>query len=316
MTRDGARARKLRSPSPHSVHTHLVFPSLVKFLRLLLLACTLLPALHAAAPVTPVGEPSVYKQVGERALKLYVVRPEGWKPTDRRPAIVFFHGGGWTGGSPNQFNEHSRYFASRGLVAVLVEYRLLKGAPNTPPVDCIQDARTAMRWVRGRAGELGVDPVRIAAAGGSAGGHLAAHVGLVDGTDAPGDDLKVSPKANALILFNPVLDNGPGGWGTGRVGSRYPEFSPAHNVSKDDPPAILFLGSQDNLIPVATLERFKAAMAQAGVRCDLHVYEGEGHGFFNAGRGDNKYYRLTVIAADKFLASLGWLQGAPTLAAP
>jgi len=264
----------------------------------------------------PIGEARVYQQVGERALKLYVVRPDGWKPTDRRPAIVFFHGGGWTGGSPNQFNEHSRYFASRGLVGVLVEYRLLKGAPNTPPVDCIQDARTAMRWVRSHAGELGVDPARLAAAGGSAGGHLAAHVGLVEGTDAPGDDLKVSPKANALILFNPVLDNGPGGWGTARVGSRHPEFSPAHNVTKDDPPAILFLGSKDNLIPVATLERFKAAMNQAGVRCDLHVYEGEGHGFFNAGRGDNKYYRLTVIAADQFLASLGWLQGAPTLTAP
>lgn len=262
------------------------------------------------------GEARVYKQVGERALKLHVVRPEGWKATDRRPAIVFFHGGGWTGGSPSQFSEHSRYFASRGVVGVLVEYRLLKGAPDTPPLDCIQDARTAMRWVRSHAGELGIDPTRIAAAGGSAGGHLAAHVGLVDGTDAPGDDLKVSPKANALILFNPVLDNGPGGWGTARVGNRYPEFSPAHNVSKDDPPAILFLGSKDNLIPVATLERFQAAMKQAGVRCDLHVYEGEAHGFFNAGRGDNTYYRLTVIAADKFLASLGWLQGAPTLAAP
>lgn len=288
----------------------------MKFLRVSLLACTILSALHAAAPATPTGESRVYKQVGERALKLYVVRPEGWKAADRRPAIVFFHGGGWTGGSPSQFNEHSRYFASRGLVTVLVEYRLLKGAPDTPPVDCIQDARTAMRWVRSHAGELGVDPARIAAAGGSAGGHLAAHVGLVNGTDAPGDDLKVSPKANALLLFNPVLDNGPGGWGTARVGSRYPEFSPAHNVSRDDPPAILFLGSKDNLIPVATLERFKAAMTQAGVRCDLHVYEGEGHGFFNAGRGDNKYYRLTVIAADQFLASLGWLQGAPTLAAP
>jgi len=173
-----------------------------------------------------------------------------------------------------------------------------------------------MRWVRGHAGELGIDPARIAAAGGSAGGHLAAHVGLVDGTDAPGDNRGISARADALILFNPVLDNGPGGWGTARVGARYPEFSPAHNVSRDDPPAILFLGSQDKLIPVATLERFRDAMRQAGVRCDLHVYEGEGHGFFNANRGDNKYYRLTVIAADKFLASLGWLQGPPTLAAP
>jgi len=123
----------------------------------------------------------------------------------------------------------------------------------------------------------------------------------------------VSARPNALLLFNPVLDNGPGGWGTARVRDRYPEWSPAHNVSRDDPPAIVFLGTQDALIPVATLEKFKTAMTAAGVRCDLHLYEGEPHGFFNASRSDGKYYRLTLLEADRFLGSLGWLQGKPTL---
>jgi acetyl esterase/lipase len=271
----------------------------------------------AAEAKAPVGEAHTYKRVGDRELKLYVVRPADWKPTDRRPAIVFFHGGGWTGGSPNQFNEHSTYFASRGLVCIQVQYRLLTGEPAATPEACIHDARSAMRWVRARAAEFGLDPQRIAAGGGSAGGHLAAHVGLVDRVDGPTDDLKISPKPAALLLFNPVLDNGPGGWGTARVRDRFPEFSPAHNVSRDDPPAVVFLGTKDNLIPVATMERFKSAMTAVGVRCDLHLYEGAAHGFFNhRGADGGAHYALTVRAADKFLASLGWLKGEPTLAAP
>src|SRR6185436_16603405 len=102
----------------------------------------------AADAIAPVGEPRIYKKVGDRELKLYIVRPEGWNASDRRPAIVFYHGGGWVNASPSQFNEHSTYFASRGLVCLLVEYRFVKGEDKAPPLVCIQDARTAMRWVR------------------------------------------------------------------------------------------------------------------------------------------------------------------------
>src|SRR5688572_5980712 len=181
----------------------------------------------------PLGTPHVYKIVGERALKLHVVEPAERQPTRRRPAIVFFHGGGWRAGRPVQFNEHARYLATRGMVCVQVEYRLLAGKASEPPLVCVQDAKSAMRWVRAHAAELGIDPERIAAAGGSAGGHLAAFVGMVDGLDAPSDDLAISPKANALVLFNPVFDNGPeNGYGRERVGARYREFSPAHNVTR------------------------------------------------------------------------------------
>lgn len=280
-------------------------------LRWLLCLVALLVAYRALA-AEPVGEPRAYKKVGERELKLYIVRPPDWKSSDKRAAIVFFHGGGWVGGAPTQFNEHSTYFASRGLVCIQVEYRLLKGEyANQPPIVCIQDARTAMRWVRRHAGELGIDPKRIASAGGSAGGHLAAHVGTTEKLDDPHDDLRISAKSNALLLFNPVLDNGPGGWGTKHIGDRYPEFSPAHNVSSDDPPAIVFLGAEDKLIPVPTLERFRDAMRRAGVRCELHVYPGQPHGFFNAKNAE--HYYLTVLETDKFLNSLGWLKGPPTL---
>jgi acetyl esterase/lipase len=282
----------------------------------------LIPALAAAVavsaqpePATPPGDAYVYKTLGERQLKLYVVKPPDWKATDRRPAIVFFHGGGWVGGRPTQFSPHCEYLASRGMVAIQVEYRLLQGKTESPLV-CVYDARSAMRWVRSHAAELGIDPNRIASGGGSAGGHLAAHVGMVDALDDPADDLKVSPKSNAMVLFNPVFDNGPTGWGTARVGERWQEFSPFHNVSADDPPAIVFVGSEDKLLPVKTVLAFQEAMQKVGVRCDVKVFEGRGHGFFNVGRTGSDDYYATLLATDEFLTSLGWLTGPPTLQKP
>lgn len=282
-------------------------------MRLLLISLLLFPLLVGAAE--PISH--VYKKAGERELKLTIVNPPDWKASDQRPAMVFFHGGGWVGGKPTQFTEHSDYLATRGLVCIQVEYRLIKKGDKGPPIDCVHDAKSAMRWVRGHAAELGIDPQRIGAGGGSAGGHLAAFVGMVEGLDDPQDDLKISPKANALALFNPVFDNGPDqGWGNERVKDEYKAYSPAHNITADDPPAIIFLGTNDKLIPVAVVERFKANMEKAGVRCEAVFYEGQGHGFFNAGKGGPRYFYETLLATDKFLTSLGWLKGEPTLKQP
>ncbi|PAW86613.1 MAG: lipase [Pedosphaera sp. Tous-C6FEB] len=258
------------------------------------------------------GETRVYKKVDGRDLRLFIVKPDDWKATDQRPALVLFHGGGWTGGTPTQFNDQAAYLAKRGLVCVQVEYRLVKDIPG-PPTNCVRDAKSAMRWVRSHAAELGVDPKRIGAGGGSAGGHLAAFAAMVEGNDDPADDLKVSPKAAALVLFNPVFDNGPdGGWGTARVGNRFKEFSPAHNITADDPPAIVFLGRNDPLNGVPVVERFQANMKQAGVRCETRFYDGQAHGFFNS----EPWKTVTLIEADKFLTSLGWLKGPATLKEP
>ncbi len=267
--------------------------------------------MSAAADFT--SETVTYKRAGDRDLKLFVEKPVGWKATDKRPAIVFFFGGGWVGGTPEQFKPQSEYLATRGMVGVRVEYRVISKGESGPPVVCCHDAKSAMRWVRAHAAELGIDPKRIAASGGSAGGHLAAFASMIAGLDDPADDLKVSPRGDALVLFNPVFDNGPeNGWGAQRVGDRFREFSPAHNITADDPPAIVFLGSQDALIPVSVLERFKANTTKAGVRCESRVYEGQPHGFFNR----DPYRTATLIEADKFLASLGWLAGEPTLKMP
>ena len=251
----------------------------------------------------------VYKKVADRELKLFVEKPADWKAADKRPAIVFFFGGGWVGGTPTQFKMQSEYLATRGMVGVCVEYRVIPKGDKGPPVVCCQDAKSAIRFVRGHAAELGIDPDKIAGAGGSAGGHLAAFTALVEGQDDPADDVKISCKPNALVLFNPVFNNGPGQWGHERVGDKYQDFSPTHHVTKSSPPTVVFLGDSDKLIPVSVLDGFAADMKKAGVRCDPHVYPKAGHGFFNK----EPHFTETLIATDKFLASLGWIKGEPTI---
>lgn len=267
-----------------------------------------------AKKVDAVGKEYVYKEMGGRKLSLYVVEPEGVKKGDKRPGIVFFHGGGWVGGKPNQFDWQAKYFASRGMVAVQVEYRLVKKGVE-PPTVCVEDAKSAMRWVRSHAAELGMDPNRIAAGGSSAGGHLAAAVTMLPGLDDPGDDLSISPRGDALLLWFPVFNNGPGEYGYQRVGEKYLDYSPAHHVTKDTPPTVVFIGDRDRLIPLKVVEDFKAEMDKAGAKCEVHVYPGVGHGFSNDGRGTgNGYYtQETTRLADLFLHGLGWLKGEPTV---
>ena len=257
----------------------------------------------------------VYKEASGSKLLLNVFYPEGHDAKkDKRPAIVFFFGGGWSGGNPAQFAPHCEYLASRGMVAMSADYRV-RSRQGTPPFECVKDGKSAVRWIRQNAKKLGIDPERLAAGGGSAGGHVAAATGTVPGLEEEGEDLSVSSKPDALVLFNPVYDNGPKGYGHSRVADRYKDISPIHNIRKGTPPAIVFLGDQDKLIPVSTAEKYKALMEKVGSRSDLHVYAGQPHGFFNKGKKGN-YYEKTVLEMDKFFLSLGWLKGKPTIQVP
>lgn len=251
-----------------------------------------------------------YKTVGDKQLKLHVFTPEGHSASDKRPAIVFFFGGGWQNGSPSQFYPHCEYLASRGMVAMAADYRV-KFRDKTTPQECVKDGKSAIRWIRQHAAELGIDPDRIAAGGGSAGGHVAAAAGTVDGFEETDEDLGISSRPGALVLFNPVFDNGPDGYGHERVKDYWEAFSPMHNIDADAPPTVVFLGSEDALVPVETAVAYKERMEAVGNRCDLHVYDGQPHGFFNYRNWDN--FQQTVLEMDRFLASLGYLEGEPTV---
>ncbi len=259
-----------------------------------------------AAKDSPVGQLYLYKSVGGQNLTLYVLSPTSNPLNPKRPAILFFHGGGWTKGSPSQFNQQCRHLASRGIVCIQVQYRFLDLANPQPPLVCIQDAKTAMRWARSHAQELGIDVDRIAAAGGSAGGHLAACTALLELINEPTDDLTLSAKPQALLLFNPVLDNGPQGYGYHLFVARHQELSLFEKIDSKCPPCVIFLGTEDKLIPVETMEKFQTAMQEKGVRCDLHLYEKQAHGFFNFGRPDGKFTE-TLAECEKFLISLDWI---------
>jgi acetyl esterase len=282
----------------------------VKYFYITLLLVLFAPSAYSleVKGITPDKSP-VYKTVEKTELKLHIFEPKGHKPSDKRPAIVFFFGGGWSSGSPSQFYPHCEYLASRGMVAMSAEYRV-KSRNKTTPLECVKDGKSAIRWVRQHAKELGIDPTMIAAGGGSAGGHIAAATGTTQGMEEKGEDLSISSRPAALVLFNPVFDNGPTGYGHSRVKEYWKEISPMHNINENTPPTIVFLGTKDNLIPVKTAEKYKQLMADSGRRCDLKLYKDQGHGFFNFKSKDN--YNKTVIAMDQFLESLGYLKGKPT----
>ena len=292
-----------------------------------LLSLALVSATFAAQSYPPTFEGAraeVYKTVGDTKLSLFIFEPTSG-PKENRPAIVFFFGGGWTNGSPTQFEQHCRYLATRGIVAITADYRVAS-RQQVKPTACVADAKSAVRWLRANAARLGLDPHRIAAGGGSAGGHIAGATGTLPDFDEPTEDAKISSVPDALVLFNPALTLAPvagldlKGFGTTvgaeRLGTEPAKLSPTHHVKRGTPPTIIFHGRADTTVPFTTVEAFTNAMKQAGNRCELVGYEGQTHGFFNYGRGDNSSYHATLLATDKFLASLGWLKGEPTLVKP
>ena len=260
-------------------------------------------------PATPQPDKIVtYKTIGDVELDMHIFNPPGHKPGDKTPAIVLFYGGGFVGGDVQQFYRQSKYLASRGMVAICPWYRV-KSRHGTTPKESVKDGKSAIRWVRTHADTLGIDTKMLAAGGGSAGGCIAAATGTLKGLNEDGEDTSISSRPNAMVLFNPVFDNVPGrNYSHGRAKEYGKEFLPMHNLSKDTPPTVVFLGSEDHLTPVATAENYKQLMEKFGARCDLHIYEGQKHGFFN----NAKYYE-TLLEADKFLTSLGYMTGKPTL---
>jgi acetyl esterase/lipase len=279
---------------------HICFTSLI---AACLLSITAAGAAGAAKEKPVPDRGAVYKTVGDVELKIHIFEPEGGG--ERRPAIVFFFGGGWVGGNPGQFYPQCKYLASRGMVAMSAEYRV-KSRHGTSPFECVKDGKSALRWVRVHADELGIDVDKVVAGGGSAGGHVAACTGVIPGVEEDGEDLSVSSVPNAMVLFNPVADTTSLGYGQEKLGGRAEELSPAHHVKAGAPPTIIFHGKDDTTVPYENVERFRDKMKEAENTCELVGFEGKKHGFFNYGR-DKTSFDETMEAAGAFLVKHGFL---------
>lgn len=275
-----------------------------------------------------------YKTVDDVELRAYIFHPVGRRDDERRPAIVFFFGGGWKAGSPGQFEPHCRYLAQRGIVAITADYRV-SSRHGVKPQQCVADAKSAIRWVRQNAKRLGVDPKRIAAGGGSAGGHLAAATATLPDFDEAEEDHSISSKPNALVLFNPAVQLAPLKHFNPfseekladlqqRTDGQAEKLSPVHHLRRGTPPTVIFHGTADTAVPYSTVEHFTALMKNGGNRCQLVTFEGRPHGFFNPGRGRDDAsrqksladFRTTMRKTDQFLTSLKYLSPRPSADVP
>jgi acetyl esterase/lipase len=250
----------------------------------------------------------VYKETPQGELRVVVQFPFDWRPEDRRPGIVFFFGGGFVGGAMAHFARQAAYLAGRGMVAVRADYRV-KERHGTPVRTCVEDARSAVRWLRANAAPLGLDPGRLATSGGSAGGYLALAAHLAQDVNGEGDDLAISPRPDAMVLFNPVVEI-PEHVDLRRRLDLEGWISPVEHLGPGFPPARMFYGSEDPYLPPA--QAFADRAQELSLPVQLDVFDGQAHGFFN----NDPWFKRTLHRADRFLAGLGYLDGPPTFAAP
>ena len=254
----------------------------------------------------------VYARYGDRELHLDLFSPTEKSPP--RPAVVVVHGGGWLNGDKTKFHALAQALAQRGYVAAAIEYRL--GGEALFPA-AIHDCNAATRWLRANAERLGIDAKRIAAVGGSAGGHL---VGLmaaapsVDSLQGEGGNSSVSSRlAAAVVMAGPLeLATGPvaeksrnspessnsNRW-LGKTVDEAPELyrlaSPLTHVSKECPPILFQTGEHDRpQRNVATRDKLR----ELGVSTETRVYADGKHGCWN----QHPWFEPMVDDIDAFLA--------------
>jgi acetyl esterase/lipase len=260
-----------------------------------------------------------YKSVDGHDLKIWVFNPTITSKTNAStPAMLFFFGGGWHGGSPTQFVKYCERLSERGMVGIVADYRV-KSRQGVQAKTCVEDALDALQYVTTNADRLGLDAKKIGVGGGSAGGHLAACLGTIHVGDP------AAPKL--MALFNPatvlapiaddLLDASLGEFEKmnaryqakeeqlrDRIGIEPVELSPFHHVSNNSPSTIIFHGTNDKTVPYDSAILFASQLRKKGVYVDFKTYEGAGHGFFNR----EPYFSQTVKELDAFLLNLGWLE--------
>lgn len=249
----------------------------------------------------PAGEPPVirvspiYKEVDGRVLRAHVFRAPDLQEAAGNAAVAFFHGGGWAFGEPAEFFAACKRYARKGMVSVSFEYRLSINPdgsyphPDISPIESVKDARSAVRWLRANAADLGVDPDRIVASGQSAGGQLALATALLHGMDEATDDRAVSPAPNAIVLYSSCV-NTLEPWIDNLLGDRSEriwDISPYHRLRAGMPPVLAFHGDDDGTVLYYTIGMFQRKMRQLGNAYELVTLPGRDH--YLGGDRDGEY---------------------------
>jgi acetyl esterase/lipase len=291
----------------------------MKYPILLFLFCYLLgmPCANSQSdengPVKHVLE--IYKTVGNQSLKVDVFYTVSSLEKADNTAIVFFHGGGWAYGKPDEFFTTCERYAQMGIIAFSVEYRLsIKDGvvphPEISPIESVMDAKSAIRWVRQNSGKYHINPEKIVAAGQSAGGQLALATATIPGHNEKTDRLDVSCSPNAVLLFSSCV-NTVESWCDWLLGERRNQIwsiSPAHNIRAGMPPMIEFHGVDDEQVPKWSLQYYAAEMKKAGNYFELHMYPGKKHYLGEGNPNYSRYYDEEILLlTDKFLRKFNFL---------
>jgi len=248
-----------------------------------------------------------YSETPEGPLHAHFFTPPGFEPGDRRPLIIFLHGGLWDTSMVTQFVPHCLHFAERGAVPVTLETRVFS-THRTGPVDALEDLRAFLKWVSGYQHHFGIDPDKIVLAGAAGGAFLALALILPKllKNEAP-----PAYQPAALLLFSTILDTT-----VKPLVERFPDtatakrLSPLKAVRRGAPPIMLFHGKKDRAAPFVNVEKFVKSMRWRRNKIELLDFENAEHSFFNFNVSD-LHYELSVAAADRFLVSLDILPPAP-----
>lgn len=280
---------------------------MIKAFHLSLLSLLLFQLLQANPGVSAKPDAEwVYKKVDDKKLNLSVFLPEGYEESEELfPTIVIYHGGSWRTGTPSMHFADCAYWSERGMIAVSVDYRLKDRDGVEVPLECVKDAKSAIRFLRKNADELKVDSNKIIAAGGSAGGQLAAATAMLIAAETNDDcyDLSISCKPQAIILYNPYF----------RCAA---ELSPPNFVVEDLPPIITFLGDADPAITVGSLLKFHEALKAKSNVSEYYVGKGGKHGFCNGRNPRNPFFYWSLELADAFLVQNSLLKGESIIVIP
>jgi uncharacterized repeat protein (TIGR03803 family) len=264
------------------------------------------------------SETVVYKTIDGQELKAHIHHPEK-KISDPGPGILWFHGGGWESGSPEYLHPHAAYFARLGYLSVNVEYRLA-GAGNTL-FDCLEDARDAFYWMVENADTLGLAPDKIIVAGESAGGHLAASVGMIPDSRSSGiPDPQPVPKA--IVLLNAITDLTSIPWAMQKPGLTPDDealgqsISPQYHLDAADPPVLLLHGKMDGVVPPSQSSDFAEGLHARGVPAKLRLWDETDHAFFlfleGSAAEEKTVIQKSLLEIEAFLQYLG-INGYPAV---